>query len=244
MLLTISIAGCSKTPVMERQRAIVYPDSGNPVVKPSSAPSPQESSEEEPNTLLEIRDYTVRARTVVNIVADNDMSAFKAFSLFNTAIAATTTSTVTYVNASAVTYSLTTATLIAGSTTGDNLSLGSVTLAGFSDNSLKECGPSHNQKCTVAAIRMYTTGATAGFIHGVDGYGIPVYAGTAAVPTGSVGLTSANATIVQSYTIPGNKNKITLANFPTPTYNVIADVANAGSGSYSMQLVIEYVLGL
>jgi hypothetical protein len=62
--------------------------------------------------------------------------------------------------------------------------------------------------------------------------------------TGVAGLGSANAVIVQTLTgIPNNKNVIRHTDFsPTPTFNIDGDFTNAGAGSYSTTVVVEYAL--
>ena len=151
--------------------------------------------------------------------------------------------TVTYTNAPTVTYTLNVSGLAPTFTptfTSETLNLGSVTISALTDNNLKVCG-SGSQKCTQSLIRVYTTGSTAGFLNTGDTYGTPVYAGTLN-PTTQVGLTSAAAVVVQQFTIPASENKQHLTDFPSPTYAISSDFSNAGSGNYSMALVVEYVL--
>lgn len=186
--------------------------------------------------------FIPRARAIIHLSSDKDSLASKLFGI-SKAYAATTT--VTYTVSPSATFTVNTSALLAGSMTGDTLSFGSATVTALNDNNLKICGVSNNQKCTQSIVRIYTTTETvAGLVHDVDDYGLPVYADKTATPTTSVGLGSANAAIVQTFTIPGNKNRVRLSNFPTPTYNITADLENAGAGSYSMTLVIEYAVGL
>lgn len=152
--------------------------------------------------------------------------------------------TVTYTNAPSVTYTLNVSGLAPNITptfTGETLDLGSVTISVLTDNNLKVCGTGGNTKCTQATISMYTTGTTAGFLNTGDTYGVPVYAGTLN-PTTQVGLGAGNAVAVQQVTILASTNKQHLTDFPSPTYAITSDFSNAGSGNYSMTLVIEYVL--
>lgn len=158
--------------------------------------------------------------------------------LISSAYAATASVPITYVNAAAVQYTITPS-FGSPTLTGDELDLGTIGLATIDDNSLKVCGAGGNTKCTKAIIRLYTTGTSAGFIHSTDGYSVPVLSGG-----NEIGLGAANAVIVQQVTIASNKNRLRLSDFPAPTYPVKADMSNAGAGSYSMTLVMEYVLAL
>lgn len=128
--------------------------------------------------------------------------------------------------------------------TSDLLSFGSLNLTALRDNNLKVCGTGA-QKCTAAALRIYTTGqAGAGFYNSADGYGAPL---NVAVGTGSyatAGLGSANANYVEQITIAGNKNVINLSDFTYPNILVQGDFTNAGAGSYSTTINVEFVVGL
>lgn len=181
----------------------------------------------------------IRGRAL--FVVSSDQYRFTWLDLFLPHVYAATGSTnVAYVNAAAVNFSINNTNFVAGAFTGETLSLGSVSLASLSDNNLKICGVGGNQKCTSAIIRVYTTGSVAGFVH-TDGYGAPVFAGLLN-PNSPVGLNTAGSVQVQTYTIPANKNKVKLSDFPSPTYSVTSDFSNAGSGNYSMVFVVEYVL--
>ena len=151
---------------------------------------------------------------------------------------------ITVVNAPNASMTVNSSTLTAGPITNDILGLGSATITDLRDNQLKVCGTG-NQKCGTAVIRMYTTGsAGAGLYNTADGYGAPLRAGMGATRS-VVGLGAANAAIVQTYTIPSNKNVIRETDFASPmTYNVDSDFSNAGSGTYTTTLVIEYGLAL
>ncbi len=157
--------------------------------------------------------------------------------------AATGATVVTYTNVASTNFTIDVANLggVGATFSGDTLNLGYVSLSGLNDNNLKVCNPGGNTKCTQAVIRVYTTGATAGFVHQTDGYGLPVYAGTLN-PSSQVGLNAGGSVQVQTYTIPAGKNRIRLTEFPSPSYTVTSDFANAGVGTYGMTLVVEYVL--
>ena len=157
------------------------------------------------------------------------------------AYAASGSTPITYTNAGSTNFAINVANFQPGDYTGSTLSLGSVALSNLNDNSLKVCGTQGNTKCTKAAIRVYTTGSVAGFVNTSDLYGAPVYAGTLN-PSQTVGLNAVGSVQVQTLTIPSSKNTVKLSDFPSPTYSVNADFGNAGSGSYAMTFVVEYVL--
>lgn len=190
-------------------------------------------------------DSIVRGRAQFQVSASNDTAFNKFFKeLMPYAYAATGGYTVTYTNAASVSFTINVAAFAAAGFSGDTLSLGHVDLASLDDNNLKICGVGGNQKCQKAIIRVYTTGSVSGFVNTDDGaYGAPVYAGSLN-PLTAVGLNSAGAVQVQVVTIAGNKNRLRLSDFSSPQYNVNADFANAGSGNYSMNFVVEYVLSL
>lgn len=187
-------------------------------------------------------DSVIRGRAEVQVDASQDTAFHKVLKmLMPYAYAATGVTTVTYTNAASVSFTINVASLGASGFTGTTLNLGSVALATIDDNSLKVCNPGGNTKCTNAYIRVYTTGSVAGFVQQADLYGAPVYAGTLN-PSTAVGLLAAGSVQVQAVAIAGNKNRLRLSDFPTPTYAVTSDFSNAGAGSYSMNFVVEYVL--
>lgn len=190
-------------------------------------------------------DSVIRGQAVYEVQMSNETAMIKLLSSFiPKAYAATGTSTVTYVNAASVSFTINVANFGAQGMTGNTLNLGNVALASLDDNHLKVCGVGGNQKCLKAIIRVYTTGSVSGFVNTDDGtYGAPLYAGTLN-PTSPVGLTVSNAVQVQVVNIPSNMNRIKLSDFPTPTYAVTSDFSNAGSGTYSMTFVVEYALSL
>ena len=185
----------------------------------------------------------VHGRAVVVVSNEQQTAMMKLFKnfLMPSAYAANGSSTVTYTNVGSTNFTINVAALTASGFTGNTLNLGSVALATISDNNLKVCGTGGATKCGSAAIRVYTTGSTAGFVNTADGYGAPVYTGSMN-PSSQVGLLDAGSVQVQALTIPSNKHTVALADFPTPTYAVTADFSNAGAGSYSMTYVVEYVL--
>lgn len=127
------------------------------------------------------------------------------------------------------------------------LNFGILAVSDLRDNNTRVCGADGKTKCTKAIIRAYTTGKPGGGLwNTADGYGSPVLmalAGEAA--TATVGLESAGAITLQSISIANNKNVIRETDFtPTPAYGVNADFTNAGVGTFSGTLVIEYALSL
>ena len=128
--------------------------------------------------------------------------------------------------------------------TSDLLSFGSLNITALRDNNLKVCGTG-TQKCTAAAFRVYTTGQSgAGVWHSTDGYGAPL---NVAVGTGSysaAGLGSANADYVEQITITSGMNVVNLSNFTYPDILVQGDFTNAGAGSYSTTINVEFVVGM
>lgn len=158
-----------------------------------------------------------------------------------------TVSAITYNNpATVVGFTLNTASMVAGSFTGDILSFGNFAISGLDDNKLKVCPASGEAnggsvKCNKAKIRVYSaTGDAEGiFNNTTDGYNIPFLIGGV-----TVGVGVANAAYVQTYTIASNKNRLrrvdltaAITNFP-----VTMDFTNGGAGNYTATIIVEYVL--
>ena len=123
------------------------------------------------------------------------------------------------------------------------ISFGFLQISNLFDNDLKVCGNNGNQKCNTALIRTYTTDTDkAGFYNASDDFGAPITAGQSSLS--SVGLNAAGALTLQSISIPNNKHTIKLSDFANPKYNYQADFSDAGAGSYSTTIVIEYALTL
>lgn len=185
----------------------------------------------------------VRGRAEVQVGASQSTAMLKLFyKLIPYAYAATGTTTVTYTNAERVNFTINTTLFGASGFTSDTLNLGSISISSIDDNKLKVCGINGNQKCNLAIIRVYTIGTIEGFVNTADQYGVPVYAGSLN-PSMPVGLNSNGSVQVQTVNI-SNKNRLRLNDFPTPSYEVKSDFSNAGSGDYSMNFVVEYVLSL
>lgn len=186
----------------------------------------------------------VHGRAITTVVSDHDGSIAKVLRKIGLSVAYAQSSgstIVTSINADSTQFSINATNLVAGGFNGDTLSLGEFSIAGLNDNKLRVCGSNGRTKCTKAVIRVYTMGSLSGFVNTADSYGVPVYCGTLN-PTTAVGLLAAGSVQVQNIAIPANKNKLTIADFPSPTYGVGSDFSNAGSGSYAMTFVVEYVL--
>lgn len=128
--------------------------------------------------------------------------------------------------------------------TSDTLSFGTLDVTNIRDNNTKVCGTGGNTKCTKAVLRVYTTGtAGPGFWNTTSGYGAPLIAG--AVTSGITGLGTANSVVVQTYVIPASKYVVHTNDFsPAPKIVITGDFSNAGAGSYSTTVVVEYGLSL
>lgn len=63
------------------------------------------------------------------------------------------------------------------------------------------------------------------------------------LPEAVVGLGAANAHMIQQIDIPANKHTILLSDFsPVPVINIRGDFINAGAGSYSTTINVEFAL--
>lgn len=191
-------------------------------------------------------DAIVRGVAAFTISAEKENEFAKLFNslLMPSAFAVSTASTVvTYNNAPSVQFTINVASFVAGSFTGDTLSLGSISISALKDNNLKVCNPGGNTKCTTAILRVYTTGATAGFVNTSDTpqYGVPVYT-TGDNPTTAVPLLSPGVSLDTLSGMAASKHTVKLSDFTPTTFQVSADFANGGSGNYSMTYVVEYAL--
>lgn len=124
-----------------------------------------------------------------------------------------------------------------------SLSFGSLSITNLLDNNLNTCGAAGNQKCNTALLRIYTTGvAGAGLWNIADGYGAPMAATLTGTPL-SVGLNPSGAAMMQTFTIPTTKHVLKLTDFSTPPkYNIHFDFSDAGAGSFTTTIVVEYAL--
>lgn len=122
------------------------------------------------------------------------------------------------------------------------LNFGSLAVTTLNDNNLYLCGPSGTAHCGTAFIRVYTKDvAGPGLWNAAGGYGAPLTS-TLGTPL-SVGLNVAGAAIMQSLVMPVDKNVVHLNDFGTSSrYTMNFDFSNAGAGSYSTTIVVEYAL--
>lgn len=150
---------------------------------------------------------------------------------------------VTIVNPPSVTFNIDTSRMVVPAISNTMLNFGKIAISALVDNQLRICGSNSKKKCGQAFIRMYTTGtAGAGIWNAEGGYGMPIYANKTGSAQLTVGLDAARAAVVQTVAIPANKNVLRLTDFPTPAYEMRSDFTEAGAGSYSTTLVIEYGL--
>ncbi len=123
-------------------------------------------------------------------------------------------------------------------TNPDLLELGTCFVDKLRVNKLTICGVGGDTKCTVAMIRMYTTGAHAGFINTTAGYGVPFMS-----DGNEIGLSDANANSLSSYPIPANRRRVNLNHFDDTSYDLSIDMSNAGIGDYELDVTIELLFG-
>lgn len=183
--------------------------------------------------------YIVIARASLPVtIGSPDLITKLMNSIIAPAYANPVTQPVTVVLAGATSMSMSNSNFSIPPMTNDILDFGTLTITSLFTNDLKKCGNNGNQKCTKALLRIYTTGAGAGFWNSFDGYGMPLLANNT-----EVGLNASGSVIMQTYNIPNNRNTVTLSNFPSPTYSIKGDFTNAGAGSYGTTINVELALG-
>lgn len=180
-------------------------------------------------------DIVVKAAAHIQITTTN-----RGFVILSTSTAVP----ISVVNAPSTTMTVDTSGFTIPTISNTNLSFGELKISVLSDNNLRVCGSSGRAKCSAAVIRMYTTGtAGSGLYNAADGYGMPILAKLGSMTALTVGLETANAAIMQSYTIPNSQNVFRLNDLqPAPVYAMSSDFTEAGAGDYSTTLVIEYGL--
>jgi hypothetical protein len=126
------------------------------------------------------------------------------------------------------------------------LTFGQLIVSSLRDNNLKVSGTNGKTKCTKAYIRIYTKGtAGAGMWNAADGYGAPITAALGMNAAQSVGLNQAGAAVVLQANVAANKNVFRLSDFGVAAdFRIDSDFSNAGAGTYSTTLVVEYGLSL
>lgn len=164
------------------------------------------------------------------------------------------TVTVIYNNPSATVFTVNTASLGNSVTvSGDDLNLGSLSISGLDDNSLRVCTGAPQSRCNKLYIRIFTLGTasggitgTAGFINTAGLYGIDVFAGSVTTPIGfnasATAGTVTNAATVYEFNINNGTNRVRLSQLSIPVIPIKASLANAGNGPYEMNLVVQYAL--
>ena len=150
---------------------------------------------------------------------------------------------VTVVLAPNTTMTMSSANFVIPAMSNEILSFGSLNITALDTNDLRKCGTGGTTKCTKALIRVYTSGvAGAGFYNAADGYGVPLLA-SGVIAEDVVGFGATGAHMVQQITIAASKNRIQLSDFvPTPVVNIRGNFANAGSGTYSTTINVEFAL--
>jgi hypothetical protein len=151
---------------------------------------------------------------------------------------------VTIVNPSAVTFSLNAASILSPAISNSMLDFGKLGIGELFDNSLNVCGTTGKKKCTKAYIQIYTIGKPgAGMWNAEGAYGMPIYANQVGSPRLVVGLGAPSAAVLQTIPIPANKNVLRLSDFPVaPSYELRTDFTQAGAGTYTTNVVVEYGL--
>lgn len=142
---------------------------------------------------------------------------------------------------------------------GNDLNLGTISVSGLDDNTLRVCtgvGAPAN-RCNRLHIRVFTLGtAASGTITGIPGfinktvpsdpYSLDVFAGSVLTPVGfnasALASSVTNAANIYTFTIGNGTNRIRLNQLSIPAIPIKADLSNAGNGSYEMNLVVQYAL--
>lgn len=158
-----------------------------------------------------------------------------------------TTQPVTVILGPNTSFSLSTTGWTVPTMTNAVLSFGSLAASTLESNNLKICGTEHKTKCNRAYLRVYTTGAGAGFWNAdadtlptPDPYGVPM----SVMTTTTVLLGSANAITVQSATIAARANTLKLNDFVSTTMPFGGDFTLAGAGTYATTINVELALGI
>jgi len=178
--------------------------------------------------------YVVKARAEFQLTTNTAARGFRG--------ATSQTQPVTVTMAPSTSMTLDNTSFTAPTITNGVMDFGSLKVSALSDNNLKVCGAGGTTACGTALIRLFTQGVSgAGIFNAADNLGAPL---TASLTTPlSVGLLVANAAVMQTFTIPATKKVVRLADFsPAPNYNMKADFTNAGAGTYTTTIVVEYAL--
>lgn len=202
-------------------------------IRDTSAPAAPTFRVDSPPTALD--PYRVRARATLEVSTDSESASL--FDLLPAAYAASGNKPITVELGAALTFGMSDTRFSVPAVSNSLLDFGYLDLTALDDNSLKVCGLSGNTKCTQAVIRVYTTGKPGAGMWNPDGYGQPLLANGL-----TTGLNVAGAVTVATYTIPNSKHRLTLSDFSVTAYNIASDFTDAGAGSYSTTVVLEYAL--
>lgn len=189
-----------------------------------------------------LNQIVVKSRAVMRVSTGGQQASFHLMDLLLPQAHAGVNQDVTVVNSASSTLILDATAFITPAITDAMLDFGDLSITGLYDNDLDVCvdGATH---CGTAMIRIYTIGtAQEGLYNSAGGYGIPITAGEVGDTLSNVGLDPGGAVVVQTISIPADKHVVSLASFVNPNYDVQIDFSNAGAGTYSTTLVVEYVL--
>ena len=180
-------------------------------------------------------EYVVRARAEMQVTTDGAGRVMRSNVQQNQPV------TVTLAAASSMT--LDNSAFVVPTITNASMDFGRLKISALTDNNLKVCGAGGTTACGTALIRLFTTGvAGAGIFNAADNFGAPLTGALTTTPL-NIGLLVANAAVTQTITIPATKKVVRLSDFtPTPSYNIKADFTNAGAGTYTTTIVVEYAL--
>lgn len=221
---------------------------GNPETQTISTPGPDPS---EPTTETASSSPNLSTMMPAIGVTNPDGSVVKSRSAMNVSLGGILRSSTKFTTSGQIPVSITneastitefdTSQVVMPTITNSVLNLGSISLNQFSDNNLQVCGNAGTTQCSNAIIRIYTTGTEGpGFYNTTGGYGAPITAGQSTMTT--VGLGNTAAATLQTINISNTTHVLSLSSFNSPKYNLKADFTNAGAGTYTATLVIEYVL--
>jgi len=122
----------------------------------------------------------------------------------------------------------------------DVASYGFIDVVDLFDNSLRVCGESGREQCASASIHIFTSGTPEdGLWSEENGYGLPILTDTNTVgldPEGAVTVSQVDVSLLRVLRM---SNFTADGRIPIP---IAVDFSDAGAGSYSSRLVIEYVL--
>lgn len=118
-------------------------------------------------------------------------------------------------------------------------SYGVLDISDLRDNDLSACGANQDERCTVAGIRVYTTGTPgAGLWNAEEGYGIPIL-----TDGNEIGLAGGGEQVVASFSID-RRRVVRLADFNRGqgvSIPIDVDFTDAGAGTFATTLVVEYI---